>query len=172
MRYIWVLWFEVKKFFIRLKSGGKINIEGICYNKHGSKIECQSDAKMVIQNNVTLNEGAFVAAHGHGIVNLGRGVYVNRNSIIVAHENITIMDGVTIGPNCCIYDHDHNSLEPGKFSTQKIVIEKNAWIGAGVIILKGVNIGEKAIVGAGCVVTHDVPAGTTLIQHRDSKYIQ
>ena len=50
------------------------------------------------------------------------------------------------------------------------MVKKNAWIGAGVIILKGVTIGENAVVASGCVVTKDVPDNTILIQKRLSTY--
>ena len=49
-----------------------------------------------------------------------------------------------------------------------MIVRKNAWIGSGVIILKGVTIGENAVVASGSVVTKDVPDNTILIQKRQS----
>lgn len=69
--------------------------------------------------------------------------------------HIEIQDGVIIGPNCCIYDHDVSHR--GEFNVDPIVIMNNAWIGAGVMILKGVTIGEGAIVASGSIVAKDVP---------------
>lgn len=51
-----------------------------------------------------------------------------------------------------------------------VVIKKNAWIGAGTIILKGVTIGVNAVVAAGSVVTKDIPDNSILIQKRQSVY--
>jgi len=82
--------------------------------------------------------------------------FINRNSMIVAMEKIEISSGVTIGPNVCIYDHDHDLHNKCGYSTASVKIEKNAWIGAGCIILKGVTIGEGAVVAAGAVVTKKV----------------
>lgn len=58
----------------------------------------------------------------------------------------------------------------GGYVLGEICIEKNVWIGAGVIITKGVNIGENSIVAAGSVVTKDIPANTVFIQKRESLY--
>lgn len=99
---------------------------------------------------------------------LGNGVFINRNTIITSRRSIIIEDGVTIGPNVCIYDHDHNVNNRGEYILQNVVVKKNVWIGSGVIILKGVTIGENAVVASGSVVTKDVPDNTILIQKRQS----
>lgn len=110
------------------------------------------------RNNV--EGGTLINADG-GRITLG-GCYINRNCTIVSLEEITIEKGVTIGPNVCIYDHDHNPqylLNPDfpAFLSEPVVIKEKAWIGAGAIILKGVTIGKNSIVAAGAVVTKDVP---------------
>lgn len=93
-----------------------------------------------------------------GVISM-KGGFVNRNSMIVSMEKIELGSGVTIGPNVCIYDHDHN-LEGDKnkpFVTAPVRIGDKVWIGANAVILKGVTIGENAVVAAGAVVTKDVP---------------
>ena len=55
-----------------------------------------------------------------------------------------------------------------KLSTFLQIICKNAWIGANVLIMKGVSIGDEAVIAAGCIVTKDVPAGSILIQKREN----
>lgn len=107
-----------------------------------------------------IDDGTFIKAV-KGIVRLN-GCYINRNCNIVAMERITIEDGVTIGPNVCIYDHDHNmahlkdkSADP--YITAPVYIGKGAWIGANAVILKGVTVGAYSVIAAGAVVTKDVP---------------
>lgn len=95
-----------------------------------------------------------------GIIDIENSVFVNRNCVICSHVNIKIEEGVTIGPNTCIYDHDHGVN--GGFVVAPVVIRKKVWIGANVTILKGVEIGENAIVAAGSVVTKDVPANSVV----------
>ena len=97
-----------------------------------------------------------------------RGAKIGHNVGLGAHvfmeesrpELITIEDNVHIGPNVMILTHDSsrhciNPEEPVKFG--RVRIKRNSYIGAGAIILPGVTIGEYAIVGAGAVVTKDVP---------------
>ena len=93
------------------------------------------------------------------------GCYINRNCTIVGVEHITLEKGVMVGPNVCIYDHDHNlkknsDARQSLFVSAPIHIKNNVWIGASAVILKGVTIGEGAVVAAGAVVTKDVPAYT------------
>ena len=69
-----------------------------------------------------------------------------------------------IGPACYITDHDHGTacdrpIRQQSLVSAPVVIEDGAWLGAHAIILKGTRIGKGAIVGAGAVVTRDVPAG-------------
>ena len=80
---------------------------------------------------------------------------------------ITIGDRVAIGPEVILVtsSHPNFSILRVEFGTKKgeIVIQDDAWIGAGAIILPGIKIGKKAIVGAGSVVTKDVPDGFIFI---------
>lgn len=84
---------------------------------------------------------------------------------IVAAERITIGDRVTVGANCTIIDTDFHPLDPEQrqlrpqdAKTSPVVIEDDAFIGMNCLILKGVTIRAGAVVGAGSVVTKDVPA--------------
>ena len=74
-----------------------------------------------------------------------------------------------IASGCAFYSYDHGvapSLLIGKQPLEtkgKILVEDDAWLGFGVIVLSGVHIGKGAVIGAGSVVTHDVPAGAIAV---------
>jgi maltose O-acetyltransferase len=92
---------------------------------------------------------------------IGDGTYVNRFTIIDAAGRIMIGQNCMIGPHCYITDHDHGTSPGQRVSEQAldiapVTIGDNVWIGAGVIILKGVSIGDDAVVAAGAVVTRNV----------------
>ena len=96
-------------------------------------------------------------------IDIAAGVYINRRTFIDATESLTIGRSVAIGPNCYITDHDHGSDPALAPLDQPMVskptrIEERVWIGANVVILKGVTIGSGTIVGAGSVVTKSLPA--------------
>ncbi len=103
----------------------------------------------------------FYTAYGKNI-RLGKNVFINFNCTFLDLGGITLEDGVFIGPNTCVITENHpeeEELRHGLY-TRPILIKRNAWIGAGVMILPGITIGENAIVGAGSIVTKDVPANT------------
>jgi maltose O-acetyltransferase len=100
-------------------------------------------------------------------IRLGAGAFVNFNCVILDVVEVTIGDRTQIGPGVQILAADHprdpalraSGLEFGR----PIRIGRNVWIGAGAIILPGVSIDDDALVGAGSVVTRDVPARATAV---------
>ena len=86
---------------------------------------------------------------------------------ISSRSSVTIGNHVSIGANARIYDHDFHPVDPElrrrtpteNVATKPVAIGDDVFIGAQALILKGVTIGPRAVIGAGSVVTHDVPAG-------------
>lgn len=94
-------------------------------------------------------------------VSIGDGTYANMNLTLIDDWKITIGKRVLIGPNVTICTTGH-PIHPdhrgdGMYSFP-IVIEDNVWLGANVIVLPGVTIGKNSVIGAGSVVTKDIPA--------------
>lgn len=102
---------------------------------------------------------------GNGKIIIGNHVGIS-NSALVAFEQIVIEDNVIMGGGCKVYDGDFHAINPkarmckndNNFKIESITIKKGAFIGAHCIILKGVSIGENSIIGAGSIVSKDVPA--------------
>lgn len=92
----------------------------------------------------------------NGKIVLEDNVFINRNCMLVAMDQIVLKKGTTVGPGVFIYDHDHDGM--GGYVTAPVIVGERAWIGAGSIILKGVTVGDNAVIAAGSVVTKDVPA--------------
>ncbi len=101
-----------------------------------------------------------------GSVTIGERTEIQPRCQFSAYKgSIRIGTGALIGPNCAFYPYDHG-IAPGKligeqpFETRGgIVVEEDAWLGFGVIVLDGVRVGRGAVVGAGAVVTRDIPDG-------------
>jgi acetyltransferase-like isoleucine patch superfamily enzyme len=100
---------------------------------------------------------------GGSEIRVGRKVFINQCCTIYDMGGVTIGDLVMIGPNVNIITAGHG-MKPTErrayVETKPIVIEQNVWIAAAVTILGGVTIGENSVVGAGAVVTKDVPANS------------
>ena len=124
---------------------------------------------LLLERLAAVGEGAeirppFHCDYGFNI-RLGAGVFLNFNCVILDVVAVVIGERTQIGPAVQILAADHprdaatraSGLEFGK----PVRIGKNVWIGGGAIILPGVTIGDDAAIGAGSVVTRDVPAGAT-----------
>ncbi len=106
-------------------------------------------------------EPPFRANWGGKHCHFGKNVYVNFNLTVVDDTHIYVGDSTMIGPNVTIATGAHPiepELREQQYQFNKPVrIGKNCWIGAGVIIVPGVSIGDNTVIGAGSVVTRDIP---------------
>ncbi len=119
-------------------------------------------------DNVTLDSQVVLLATGEKRdrrrIVFGSRIYCNRFTMFDATELIEVGDDTMIGPGCYITDHDHGTSPGRRVHEQPLVsvptrIGRDCWLGAHVVVLKGVAIGDGAIVAAGTVVTKDVPLG-------------
>ncbi|MDO4814232.1 MAG: DapH/DapD/GlmU-related protein [Gemella sp.] len=97
-------------------------------------------------------------------IQIGKEVFINTDVMFTDLGGIKIEDNVLIGPRANLISVNHPS-DIGKrrgLILKSVHIKKNAWIGAGAIILPGVTVGENSIVAAGSVVTKNVPANVII----------
>ena len=95
-------------------------------------------------------------------IKIGKDVFVNSGCCFQDQGGVTLGDGCLVGHNVVFatLDHDKRPGRRGDMTAAPIVVGKDVWIGAHATILKGVTIGDDAIVAAGAVVTRDVPPNT------------
>lgn len=107
----------------------------------------------------------FYCDYGSNI-SLGDNVYINFDCVILDVAKVTIGSSVFFGPGVHIYTATHplewEKRKSGEEYGKPVTINDNIWIGGGAIICPGVTIGEKSIIGAGSVVTHDVPSAVVV----------
>ena len=77
---------------------------------------------------------------------------------IWADKSVIVGNHVRCGANVLITDSDAHTDDPRAGAVSPVVIEDNVWIGMNVMVLKGVHIGENTLIGAGSIVTSDIPA--------------
>ncbi|MBG1243548.1 acyltransferase [Nostoc sp. NZL] len=171
-------------------------------------VEFISTDSIEIGNGVYIFKGVRIDGRGHenNRIHLKNGVVIERNTVIGALNNtcIDIGQDTFIGPSVCIsgpgdikigkhcliaahtgvYANNHNFTDPTEpikyqgITCKGIVIEDDCWLGHGVKVLDGVTIGRSSVIGAGAVVTKDIPPFSVavgiparVIKSRDGKEI-
>jgi acetyltransferase-like isoleucine patch superfamily enzyme len=127
--------------------------QGIQIVGHGPRATLRLGTRVSLREHVRL----LFEKDGTGTIEIGDDVFINARSEIRCHESIRIGAGTTIAFDVLVTDGDGHHLE-GSASAAPVVIGRDVWIGAKAAILKGVNIGDGAVIGAGSVATRDVPA--------------
>lgn len=128
---------------------------------HGfPSITRDKQSRIVLGDGCAFGDRAMIVARGGGALTFGRNCFINTNGggIIAARE-------INIGADCLIADHVvimDDSFHPFSPNVPRRVaavnIGRNVWINPGVRILPGVTIGDHSVIGAGAVVTRDIPA--------------
>lgn len=170
-----ILTYKYKKRFIIhpkvkifIDKRAKVDIGGtIDLGKRWSKSAFRATSFLVEKNGTFKTEGyidcltgTYIKVAERASLVIGSGS-INQNTNIQCYNSITIGNNVGISENVVIRDSDNHRIigkEMNHVKTKPIVIGNHVWIGMNVIILKGVHIGDNAVIGAGSVVTHDIPS--------------
>ena len=103
----------------------------------------------------------FYCDYGYNI-EIGESFFANHNLVILDGAKVTFGDNVFIGPSCGFHTATHpldvERRNAGLEWAHPITVGNNVWFGANVTVLLGVTIGDNCVIGAGSVVTHDIPA--------------
>lgn len=145
---------------IYLNSNLAVGTNSIFFSKRETTIRLDYNAKMEVNGNFDVTYNGDIIVFKNATLILGKG-YFNSNIKIRCHKKIEIGNDVAISHDVTIMDSDaHEGLWAGYEKTKPIKIGNHVWIGTRVTILKGVTVGDNAIIAAGAVVTHDVPANS------------
>jgi acetyltransferase-like isoleucine patch superfamily enzyme len=108
--------------------------------------------------------GARIVVFPGATITLEDGVYVGKNSTLVAHSDLSIGARTLIGENVSLHTEDHGPVgHRDQYSTTPIHIAEDCWIGAGVVVLRGSTIGAGTTVGANAVVRGELPGGVLAV---------
>lgn len=128
-----------------------------------------------IGRNNEISADCDIQVHGKGRFSIGDGSYMNRFCMISAHNSVSIGNHCMFGPCVKIFDNNHRfSREEGVSSdltVGSVRIGNNCWIASNVIILKGAEIGDNCVIGAGCLISGVVPSGS-IVKMKQEQIIQ
>lgn len=134
-----------------------------------SKIEERTEIMKQIlgkTGNQFLIEQPFICDYGYNI-EVGENFYSNHNLVILDANKVKFGDNVFIAPNCGFYTAghplDYETRNKGLEYAKPIEVGNNVWIGGNVVVLPGVKIGDNVVIGAGSIVTKDIPSNSVAV---------
>lgn len=175
-------WFKLIMMGNKVQFGKKLLIKGVpvIFNKKGAKLKIGENCTIkssFLSNLVGLYSRTIIVTRAPGAeIIIGDNVGIS-GATIYARKQITIGDNTCIGGNCKILDndfhpieveernkllHDANGGDSALIPARAISIGKNCFIGCNSIILKGTELGDGCVVGAGAVVSGKFPAGSVI----------
>lgn len=134
--------------------------------------EGEKRSKLLKEMFAEIGDGCYIepplrANWGGHFVHFGKNIYANFNLTLVDDTHIYVGDATMFGPNVTIATAGHPILpelrEQAYQYNMPVHIGKNCWLGAGVIVMPGVTIGDNTVIGAGSVVTKDIPANVVAV---------
>ena len=146
-----------------------LKAKDICYRYNmlnPSKMEEKEQLLKKLFGKVGFNiriESNFYCDYGYNIY-VGDNFYMNHNGVILDAGKVEFGDNVFIGPNCGFYTAGHpidiNLRNKGLEYAKPIKVGNNVWLGGNVVVLPGVTIGDNVTIGAGSIVTKDIPSNS------------
>jgi acetyltransferase-like isoleucine patch superfamily enzyme len=131
---------------------------------HGNVLEALREGRLELGDGTLFEPGVWITAPGQARIRIGRGTFLNLGVMVAAAELVEIGDHCMLANGCFVSDSSHRFDDPalpvtwqGFTSKGPTRIGDNVWCGANVVVTTGVTIGERSVIGANSVVTHDIP---------------
>jgi acetyltransferase-like isoleucine patch superfamily enzyme len=138
----------------------------IRYPVEGEVLEALDQGRLAIGEGTLLEPGCWLTLGPRARIQIGRGCFLNRGTMLAAVDRIEIGDHVMFANNCFVGDGDHRYDDPDRpvtwqgFTSQGPVrIGSNCWFGVNCVVTSGVSLGERCVIGANSVVIDDLPPG-------------
>lgn len=152
--------------YVKINNNTRLNLNG------DLRINANRSGKNGRSSIMRMDKGAFLECDGfrfmygadiilfeNAHLKLGERSFINSDCKIRCHKEITIGNDCAISHDFTVMDSDYHKME-GEVNTRPIHIGNHVWIGTRVTILRGVNVGDGAVIAAGSVVSSDVPSGS------------
>lgn len=149
--------------WLKLRWRGRLQTDGIAFICPGVTFEIGRDAKVVLGRWSWLGHGTKVRAH-EGEVRIGAKTVLGQECTISAYQHVSIGRECIVADRVMLIDFDHGVVEVERpirlqgIYKRDVRVGNNVWIGYGAALLRGVTVGDNAIVGTSSVVTRDVAA--------------
>ena len=148
----------------RLVGPGRFELGGRLYvgvrvtrlSRQDTIIDLREGARLVTDGEVRIFPATRIFVDADAEIMIGAGTYINPETLVFCRRRVEIGHDCAIGWQVQILDWDHHALE-GRDEPEPVRIGDHVWVGSRATILKGVTVGDGAVIGAGSIVTSDVP---------------
>lgn len=164
----WIIYLKnfLKLKLISIRCKGKLTVRAKQLIGKHSTVEVEKNGILNIEEKLLTRDNFHIKVSG-GKCDIGEKCFFNYNCSITCLKKIKIGNRCTFGNNLVIVDHDHDIRgNSGGFVSKDIIIEDDVWVGANVVILKGVTLGEGCVIAAGTVVSKNVPSNMIFLGDR------
>ncbi|HEY2536381.1 MAG TPA: acyltransferase [Solirubrobacteraceae bacterium] len=147
---------------LKLRHGKRLQTDGICFVCPGVHLEIGRRATLRIGRWAWIGDGSKIRVH-EGEVSIGAKTVMGQECTISAYQHVSIGRECIVADRVMLIDFDHGVVEVERpirlqgIYKRDVRVDHNVWIGYGACILRGVTVGENAIIGTSTVVTRDVP---------------
>jgi acetyltransferase-like isoleucine patch superfamily enzyme len=148
-------------------AGRRWRTDGPLFLGSGLELQIGRRGRIDFGRFVWLGHGSKIRCH-EGVVEIGAKTVLGQECTISAYERVRIGEQCVIADRAMFIDFDHGVVEVERpireqgIYTRPVEVGSNVWIGYGACILRGVSVGDNAIIGTNCVVTRDVPANAVV----------
>jgi acetyltransferase-like isoleucine patch superfamily enzyme len=135
-----------------------------------------SNTRITVNDNCLMRDDFNITIGNNGMLTIGENCFFNNKCSINCLGKIEIGNNNQFGEVVLLYDHNHAYGDKEKLITDQgynigeIKIGSNCWFGSNVVILKGVEIGDNVIIGAGCVIHKSVPGDTIVVNNQSLEF--
>jgi len=149
---------------IEIRQENQVYFDNQAYLDRDVRISCIGEGgRVYLGEQVRLDRGVDIKVHQGGQTEIGDRTYIGPYTCLSGYGTIKIGKDCLIASHSSIYAHNYNFADPTRnikdqgYTYNGIVIEDDCWLGSGVRVLDGVTIGQGCVIGAGAVVTKDIP---------------
>ncbi len=172
----WRTWWAKRRWYDRnrrLRRRWRINramAQAGAYARHpieGEVLEALESGRLRVGEGTLFEPGCWLTLGPEAEISIGSGCFLNRNVMLAAAERIEIGDHVMFANGCFVGDADHRYDDPDVPITWQgfkprgpVKIGSNVWFGVNCVVMGGVEIGDRSVIGSNSVVTKSIPAGS------------
>jgi acetyltransferase-like isoleucine patch superfamily enzyme len=153
--------------WLKARWRGRLVTDGFCFVCPGVKFEIGRDAQVVLGRWSWIGQGSKIRVH-EGRVSIGAKSVLGQECTISAYQHVEIGRECIVADRVMLIDFDHGMVEVERPIRQQGIYKRdvrvghNVWIGYGACVLRGVSIGDNAVIGTSSVVTRDVPSNAVV----------